>query len=241
MATKKTTDTDQRLQRLKRTVRRLLIPAVRRVERAVTEALDYDNAQQRRHGDRILADLQRIHMVVNELSDHVEDTRGELSLAASAYLDAARCEFSSRMDCDEPATWCASVAIDGAAINSYFCDAHKRECQRFNESKIARTHHDGLSGDEIVTMTQECVNDCSASGTCDAAVEYWVGRVIWHAADAALRRSLRECGAWDDLSTASTEMLRERALWVGACELSEEAGDRQIDESVIYTRIGGAK
>ena len=84
-----------------------------------------------------------------------------------------------------------------------------------------RTYCDGLSGAEIVTMPQACAEECSSQGACDAAVARWIDRVTWHADDNGLRRSLRECGAWDDLATADTETLRERALWVAACDLRE--------------------
>lgn len=83
------------------------------------------------------------------------------------------------------------------------------------------TYFDGLSGAPIVRLSQACVNACSHSGPCDDDVAHWVPRVEWLADDATLRRSLRECGAWDDLDSADTDTLRSRALWLAACDCKE--------------------
>lgn len=86
---------------------------------------------------------------------------------------------------------------------------------------------DGFSGTLLARVPRECVEECSTQGRNDEAVDYWVThkRVRWVADDDTLRRSLRECGAWDDLQEADTRTLRSRALWIGAHDWREASRD----------------
>lgn len=79
-------------------------------------------------------------------------------------------------------------------------------------------HFNGDSGASTVRLSSAAVADCSHHGACDADVAHWLGRVEWLASADELRRILRGCGAWDDLETASDVTLRERMLWLAACD-----------------------
>lgn len=83
------------------------------------------------------------------------------------------------------------------------------------------TAFDGLSGREIVRLTDDAVEACAHAGDCEADTLAWLGRVEWLADDAGLRAYLREAGAWEDLDRASTETLRSRALWMAAWDVRE--------------------
>lgn len=90
---------------------------------------------------------------------------------------------------------------------------------------MAIDHYDGLSGALLVSFPRACGEDCSTPGQpADESVRYWLTdtRVVWHADNDTLRKSLRECGAWEDLEEADTQTLRSRALWIAACDWREE-------------------
>lgn len=84
---------------------------------------------------------------------------------------------------------------------------------------------DGESGREVVRLTREQAAQMSHSGDCLSDVKDCMGSVEWLADDEALRKMLRGYGAWDDLETAGTETLRERALWIAAGDVSENPDD----------------
>ncbi len=72
-------------------------------------------------------------------------------------------------------------------------------------------------------LPQDAVDECSASGSVDEAVEYWTGKVDLSRVDAdKLREELREYGAWDDDELADDAANRRRIVWIGACNVSED-------------------
>ena len=72
----------------------------------------------------------------------------------------------------------------------------------------------------------DCIESCSASGSVDDAVEYWVNKLFLAETIAASRdlavRYLQEFGAWDDLDTATDERLACRILWIACCDIREQ-------------------
>ncbi len=77
----------------------------------------------------------------------------------------------------------------------------------------------------------ECVADCSASGSVDDAVAYWVDRIRFdetnllgevQATPDAIREELSEYGAWDDEELADDEQNRHRIVWCAACNVAED-------------------
>jgi hypothetical protein len=76
----------------------------------------------------------------------------------------------------------------------------------------------------IASLPAECVEDCSASGSVDDAVDYWVERLNFEAPAWLLRDHLRGCGAWDSAELCDHQANLRRLLWVWACDCSEDEG-----------------
>lgn len=86
-------------------------------------------------------------------------------------------------------------------------------------------HYDGDSGALLLTMPKRCALDCSTPGQpADESVAYWLPRVVWHASEEVLRRSLWGYGAWDDLDTAEIDTIKGRVLWLAAGDWRENHG-----------------
>lgn len=84
-------------------------------------------------------------------------------------------------------------------------------------------HYDGDSGAHLLSMTRACASDCSRPGQpADEAVAFWRDKVRWIADEATLRACLEGYGAWDDLQTAPVETIKNRVLWIAACDWREE-------------------
>lgn len=72
----------------------------------------------------------------------------------------------------------------------------------------------------------DCIEDCSASGAVDDAVEYW--RVNLNFASALephrdhVKAYLKEFGAWDDLDEADIITLANRVLWIACWDIREQ-------------------
>lgn len=75
------------------------------------------------------------------------------------------------------------------------------------------------------SFPNECIADCSASGSADDAVEYWRDKLNFVTALEPVRDRvesyLEEFGAWDDLATADMEILADRVLWTACCGIKE--------------------
>lgn len=73
---------------------------------------------------------------------------------------------------------------------------------------------------------EECIDDCSASGSVDDAVEYWRNKLGFSATLEPVRtlaeRYLKEYGAWDDLAEADIDTLADRILWTACCDIREQ-------------------
>ncbi len=68
----------------------------------------------------------------------------------------------------------------------------------------------------------DCIESCSASGSVDDAVEYWVRKLNFTPPRNHMERYLKEFGAWDALQTADDETLAQRILWTACCEIREQ-------------------
>jgi len=74
----------------------------------------------------------------------------------------------------------------------------------------------------ISRLPAECIEDCSASGSVDDAVDYWVDRLNFEAPAWLLRDHLRRYGAWDSAELCDHKANLRRLLWLWACDCSEE-------------------
>lgn len=72
----------------------------------------------------------------------------------------------------------------------------------------------------------DCIDACSASGSVDEAVEYWVSKLNLSSTLEPVRSRvesyLKEFGAWDDLQEADIDTLANRVLWVACCDIREQ-------------------
>jgi hypothetical protein len=69
---------------------------------------------------------------------------------------------------------------------------------------------------------KECIEDCSASGSVDVAVDYWQRRLNFNPPRHLMVRYLKEYGAWEDLHTTDDDTLARRVLWTACCDIREQ-------------------
>lgn len=69
----------------------------------------------------------------------------------------------------------------------------------------------------------DCVEECSASGSVDSAVEYWQQQLKLNLNRNDMILELAEYGAWTDneLAELDDSELEQKLIWVGACDISE--------------------
>ncbi len=84
----------------------------------------------------------------------------------------------------------------------------------------------------IAILPVDCIEDCSASGSVDDAVDYWVERLDFEAPPWLLRDHLRGYGAWDSAELCDHKANLRRLLWVWAVNCREDAG-------LDYVYLGG--
>lgn len=68
----------------------------------------------------------------------------------------------------------------------------------------------------------DCIESCSAQGSVDEAVEYWVKRLAFDPPRKLVESYLKEYGAWGDLQEADDEILARRVLWTAMCDIREQ-------------------
>ena len=73
----------------------------------------------------------------------------------------------------------------------------------------------------ISRIPQECIAACSAPGSVDDAVAYWVGRLNLEAPSWLLRQHLAGYGAWSAAELCDHRANLERLLWCWACDCRE--------------------
>lgn len=80
-------------------------------------------------------------------------------------------------------------------------------------------------GHKEFELPQECVDDCSASGSVDEAVAYWQPKVAlnyWTRGE--IIKALQEYGAWtkEELDALSDAELEHKIIWLASCDAKEE-------------------
>jgi hypothetical protein len=73
----------------------------------------------------------------------------------------------------------------------------------------------------ISRLPQECIDDCSAQGSVDDAVAYWVKRLNLDAPSWLLREHLKQYGCWDRAQLCNHKDNLQRLLWIWASDCSE--------------------
>jgi len=71
----------------------------------------------------------------------------------------------------------------------------------------------------------ECIADCSAQGSVDDAVAFWLDRLSFDGPAWLFREYLREFGCWDASQLCDHQENRARVLWTWACNCAEEPGE----------------
>jgi hypothetical protein len=68
-------------------------------------------------------------------------------------------------------------------------------------------------GWSVQLLPPDCVADCSAQGSVDEAVDYWVGKLGFEAPAWLLRRYLKRYGIWDRRELCDHQQNLRRLLW----------------------------
>jgi hypothetical protein len=79
--------------------------------------------------------------------------------------------------------------------------------------------------DAIKSPPAECVADCSAQGSVDDAVEYWVSELVFDGPAWLIREHLRGYGAWDRRELCDHQQNLRRLLWIWCCDIAENGDD----------------
>jgi len=77
----------------------------------------------------------------------------------------------------------------------------------------------------IASLPADCVADCSASGSVDEAVDYWIKKLSFDAPPWLLRDHLQGYGAWDTAQLCDHQANLQRLLWTWACNCREDEDD----------------
>jgi hypothetical protein len=70
-------------------------------------------------------------------------------------------------------------------------------------------------------LPEDCISDCSAQGSVDEAVEYWVKQLDFEAPEQKVKDYLKDFGAWDDDELSDHDSNLQRLLWVVCCDFKE--------------------
>lgn len=71
-------------------------------------------------------------------------------------------------------------------------------------------------------LPQDCIDDCSASGNVEAAVEHWVKTLGFNADPVKTKTYLRAFGAWNDGELSNHAINLQRLLWSVCCDIKEK-------------------
>jgi hypothetical protein len=71
-------------------------------------------------------------------------------------------------------------------------------------------------------LPAECVSDCSASGSVDDAVAYWVNKLEFDVPEPQAAKWLKEFGAWNAEELADHEANVRRVLWQACCDIKDQ-------------------
>lgn len=73
-----------------------------------------------------------------------------------------------------------------------------------------------------ISLSDDCVEACSHSGSCDADVDFWFNKITIDASDKDIRAELKEYGAWDDEELKDNILNRKRILWLAAGNINDD-------------------
>lgn len=76
-------------------------------------------------------------------------------------------------------------------------------------------------GNYIGRLPDECVADCSGSGSVDESVEYWVRKLDFDVPEPQAFQWLKDYGAWDDDERRDHDANVRRVLWLACCDIKE--------------------
>ena len=110
--------------------------------------------------------------------------------------------------------WAIAFDVDRAVTNVLECYATDRAWIRPSNGECVRS------------IPEDCVVDCSHSGSCDADVAAWRAELGFTVPRELAIPWLAEFGAWDrsELEAEDDDALAERVLWI-ACDDISEHGD----------------
>lgn len=79
----------------------------------------------------------------------------------------------------------------------------------------------------IITIPYECMEDCSAQGRVDEAVQFWLSKSVIQnelkqIPDFDLMAELKEYGAWNEIELLNRDDNEARILWIAAGNYKEE-------------------
>ena len=72
-------------------------------------------------------------------------------------------------------------------------------------------------------LPEECIKDCSAQGSVDDAVDYWVDQVKLTCTRKEMIQGLKAYGNWtkEELEELDDRELKEKVLWLACCDFKE--------------------
>lgn len=73
-----------------------------------------------------------------------------------------------------------------------------------------------------IELPDDCINECSHSGQCDADVEYWKERLNLQLDPTLLSAELDEYGRWSDEELTNHEDNLLRIIWIAAENIKDE-------------------
>lgn len=79
--------------------------------------------------------------------------------------------------------------------------------------------------DSLRQLPLECIADCSAQGSVDDAVAFWLERLNFDGPAWLFREYLQKFGCWDASQLCDHQENRARVLWIWACNCAEEPGE----------------
>lgn len=71
-------------------------------------------------------------------------------------------------------------------------------------------------------LPTDCIEQCSASGSVDEAVDYWQKQLQLNLNKADMIKELNEYGCWETLEYDSRETLERRIIWLAAGDMADQ-------------------
>ena len=78
------------------------------------------------------------------------------------------------------------------------------------------------TGYELVRdLPEDCIAECSASGSVDSAIAYWKDKLGFDAPIGSTKAYLASIGSWETSDLQDHETNLERLLWLVCCDIKE--------------------